>query len=234
MRRAFHHHQLRPRRNQRQRSRHLLGRPKWVPRSVYKKCSRSQVTQVCGPKLLRLAWRMQRIRQEQQRIRHSGILSRRHRALPPSIRMPTRNHAWNTQPHLSNRCPNPQPVRRSLRRERRPMRASLAIRQVVAHYENSLSRERVPQRLQQWSLRIRPGPMRQHHSPLRCSRRLMPPPHESLPSPKLSAARPRYTVQSQDTAETRKAPLHTPRNRRIHPANAAAKYSGLLAQHPYA
>ena len=80
------------RRNQRQRGLHFLDRSKRVARAVHEQRRRLHRSEVAGARLLWLARRMQRIRQQQQRVRDSRLLRRQHGRLPASIGMAAQKH----------------------------------------------------------------------------------------------------------------------------------------------
>src|SRR5262249_50141287 len=68
VRRTLGDHEFRRCRNQAERVPQLIDRAKRISCAVHKQRSRPQLWKVIGAKLHRLTWRMQRIREQQQRI----------------------------------------------------------------------------------------------------------------------------------------------------------------------
>ena len=51
-------------------------------------CGNMQCGKVIRARFVRLTWRMQRVREQQQRVGYSRIFSRKHRTLAAAIRLP--------------------------------------------------------------------------------------------------------------------------------------------------
>lgn len=164
-----------------------------------------------GTKLLRLARRMQRIRQKQQRIGERGIFRRGHRRLTPAIGVPARKYASSRK--FAKRADRPAdafPIPGRLRRKWRTMRARPPVRQIESQHHISRSLELPGDRLEQRRLRVRSRAMRDREPVARRRRRLMQPASYGLRlkefrrqfrlSPTPSGVRPRSIARSRCTA----------------------------------
>src|SRR5579872_6923868 len=85
--------QLGARRNEWQCRLHLRDRSKRIPAAVDEQRRRLQPREMPRPQLIRTPRRVQRIRQQQQRLDLSGSVGNQHRGLPASIGMSAQEHA---------------------------------------------------------------------------------------------------------------------------------------------
>lgn len=153
--------QFRSRRNQGQRRTHFFRRSKRIARSMGEQHRRPQLTEVLRSRLVRLAWCMERIRKQQQRIRERRIVSGRHGGLPSAIGTTAQIHV--SRGEFADRggcCDYACTIARGLRWKRRTVGPQLAIRQIVAKHPQARIAESFGERAEQWSLAVRSGAVR--------------------------------------------------------------------------
>src|SRR5580658_6922746 len=87
MRRTFDRNQFGLRRDQAQSGLQLRDASKWIASPMHKKRAYAELRKVSGARFVELAWRVQRIRQQQQRVGGLGIFCGKHRTLSAPIGM---------------------------------------------------------------------------------------------------------------------------------------------------
>lgn len=103
MPRSRNHQQLRPRRNKLQCRLHLHLRSESIPVAAYKQSRCLKRREVRRTHLIRPLRRMQWIREQQQPVHESRLLSSQHRCLPAAIRVSTqKNPCWRFMPYRCN------------------------------------------------------------------------------------------------------------------------------------
>ena len=72
---------------------HFIERAERIARAVDEQGGCAQIRQVRGAQLLRLIRRMERVRQQEQRIHNRGILGCQHAGLPAAVGVPAQKQA---------------------------------------------------------------------------------------------------------------------------------------------
>ena len=88
---------------------------------------------MCRARLIRTTWRVERIREEQQRVGHLRLLGRGHARLTSSVRLPADGHpAWEQLAQHIRSADQSGPVARRAPGMRWPAPASLTIRKIAS------------------------------------------------------------------------------------------------------
>src|SRR6202020_1356872 len=130
--------QLGSRRDKRERSSHLVDRTEAIVRPVHEECGDLQTRQVRRTQLGRPLWRMERVGEQQQTVRHTGLSGGQHGCLPSSIGMTAKEQTPRVlSPHAGGGCSQSLLVTFSAAARWRPVRPKLAKGQVAAEHSKS-------------------------------------------------------------------------------------------------
>jgi hypothetical protein len=118
-----------------------------------------------GAQLARLPRRVQRIREQEKRVRDGGIFGREHRRLAPAIGVAAEeDRSAHNVPHRRDSSAQTIPIRRTTAPRRRAGLPPLPERQVDAKRGDACVAERRRRREKQRGLAISAGAMRQHET----------------------------------------------------------------------
>lgn len=140
--RAFDRHQLGMARDEAESRAHFIERTERIARAVNEQGGCAQLRKMRGARLLRFIRRMERVRQQEQRIRNRLVLGCQHAGLPAAVGVPAQKQANRMAvargglPNDLYRAPQSRAVLRTIA-ERRTVRARLAERQIAAQHHDA-------------------------------------------------------------------------------------------------
>ena len=137
---VFDRHEFRAGRNEPERLAHFIQRSERIARAVNKQGGFMQILKMRRAQLLGLIRRMQRIRQQQQRVGNRRIFGYKHARLPAAVRMAAQEHANRLAlGYLADglhRAPQSRAILCAVAK-RRAVRTRLAERQIAAQHHDA-------------------------------------------------------------------------------------------------